>query len=131
MANRGIRNKNPFNIRISDNPWIGKKTPSKDKEFEQFHSLVYGLRAGFVLLKNYINNYHLNTPRKILNRFAPEQENDLRSYMFFVSTYLDLDKEIKFGDSYFCLLVQAILQYESEYKISPAYINQLIYQFKL
>lgn len=131
METRGIRNKNPFNIRISDNPWLGKKTPSQDKEFEQFYSLVFGLRAGFVLLRNYINNYHLNTPRKILQRFAPEQENDLRSYMFFVSTYLDLDKEIKFGDSYFCSLVQAILLYESDYKVSSAYINQLIYHFKL
>lgn len=131
METRGLRNKNPFNIRISDNAWIGKKYPSSDSKFEQFFSLVYGIRAGLVLLKNYINNFHCNTARKIISRFAPAQENDLSSYLFFVSTYLDLDKEIRFGSPDFVLLVKAILLYESNYSVSAAYINQLIYQFRL
>nr|WP_259344128.1 hypothetical protein [Vibrio harveyi] len=31
QLNRGIRNNNPLNIRISGNAWTGKVTPSKDK----------------------------------------------------------------------------------------------------
>jgi len=50
---RGLRNNNPGNIRISDTPWQGKipkaMNTDKNKAFEQFESLEYGLRA---LMKN-------------------------------------------------------------------------------
>lgn len=127
---RGINNKNPFNIRKSSNPWRGKIT-SKDKDFEQFCSMVYGIRAGIILLRTYIQKYHIDTARKIIRRFAPPIENDTTSYLFFISTYLDLDKNIVFGSSDFVLLCHAIMLYESDYDCSTSYIYEIINQFKL
>ena len=77
---RGIRNNNPLNIRIG-NTWLGEVTNPTDDEFEQFVHVCYGLRAGFILLKRYINRYKLNTIEKIISRWAPHNENNTRSYI--------------------------------------------------
>lgn len=77
---RGIRNNNPLNIRIG-NTWLGEVTNPTDNEFEQFVHVCYGLRAGFILLKRYINRYKLNTIEKIISRWAPHKENNTRSYI--------------------------------------------------
>ncbi len=61
QLNRGIRNNNPLNIRISNNAWTGKVTPSKDKAFETFSHSKYGFRAATKLIRNYQNLYGLNT----------------------------------------------------------------------
>lgn len=56
MITRGVRNNNPFNIKMSNkNNWLGKVKHSSntDGTFEQFISMKYGLRAGVRLLKNY------------------------------------------------------------------------------
>lgn len=42
---RGIRNNNPLNVRKSNNNWVGKVEPSKDKAFEQFLTMEHGIRA--------------------------------------------------------------------------------------
>ena len=68
---RGIRNKNPFNIRRSNNSWRGKTALNPDKEFERFTSMDYGLRAGFLLLRNAYLSKGFNTVELIINRFAP------------------------------------------------------------
>lgn len=77
---RGIRNNNPLNVRIG-NTWLGEVTNPTDDEFEQFVHVCYGLRAGFILLKRYINRYKLNTIEKIISRWAPHNENNTRSYI--------------------------------------------------
>lgn len=77
---RGIRNNNPLNIRIG-NTWLGEVKNPTDNEFEQFVHVCYGLRAGFILLKRYINRYKLNTIEKIISRWAPHNENNTRSYI--------------------------------------------------
>ena len=77
---RGIRNKNPLNIRIG-NVWLGEVKESTDNEFEQFISMFYGVRAGFVLLRRYINRYHLTTIPLIISRWAPSTENDTVKYV--------------------------------------------------
>lgn len=77
---RGIRNNNPLNIRVG-NTWLGEVTHPTDDEFEQFVHVCYGLRAGFILLKRYINRYKLNTIEKIISRWAPHNENNTRSYI--------------------------------------------------
>ena len=77
---RGIRNNNPLNIRIG-NVWLGEVKESTDNEFEQFISMFYGVRAGFVLLRRYINRYHLTTIPLIISRWAPGSENNTVKYV--------------------------------------------------
>ncbi|MBO5749977.1 MAG: structural protein P5 [Bacteroidaceae bacterium] len=77
---RGIRNNNPLNIRIG-NVWLGEVKESTDNEFEQFISMFYGVRAGFILLRRYINRYHLNTIALIISRWAPGSENNTVKYV--------------------------------------------------
>lgn len=110
MTPRGIRNKNPLNIRIG-NAWQGEVANPTDKEFEQFTSLRWGLRAGFVLLKRYINRYHLNSIRLIVSRWAPSSENNTAAYIKRVSTLtgFDADAAIAFDNKIqMCALVEAM-----------------------
>lgn len=89
---RGIRNNNPLNIRIG-NSWLGEVTNPTDNEFEQFVHVCYGLRAGFILLKRYINRYKLNTIKKIITRWAPGNENNTRSYIDHVAKRMNIDPD--------------------------------------
>ena len=83
---RGLRNNNPGNIRKNSDVFQGEKT-SSDKEFKQFKSMAYGYRAIFKILSNYYRNYKLDTIRKIIGRWAPENENDTDAYIKAVSDY--------------------------------------------
>lgn len=90
QLNRGIRNNNPLNIRISNSAWTGKVTPSQDKAFETFSDSKYGFRAAAKLIRNYQSLYGLNTINEIIGRWAPSHENDTRNYSQFVAGQLNL-----------------------------------------
>lgn len=111
---RGIRNNNPLNIRIG-NKWLGEVNEPTDKDFEQFTKMVFGLRAGFVLLRRYIQRYHLQTISDIISRWAPPSENHTSKYVEFVAQRLEispLDK-IAFEDANtMCSLVSAMCKME-------------------
>lgn len=93
MSTRGINNNNPLNIRIVTNQnWLGKKTPNTDVSFEQFQSPEYGIRAGLLLLLNYKYKYNKDTISEIIETFAPSSENDTQSYINFVSNRTKIDK---------------------------------------
>lgn len=81
MTPRGIKNNNPFNIRISNTPWVHKVIPSTDAAFEQFSTSYDGLHAGITNLLNYFRFHGLNTVRQIITRYAPASENDLNAYV--------------------------------------------------
>lgn len=91
MANkdlpRGLRNNNPGNIRINGDLFQGEIRPSKDGSFKQFETMAYGYRAVFKILSNYSKNYKLDTIRKMIGRWAPENENDTGAYVEAVSGY--------------------------------------------
>lgn len=87
---RGIRNNNPLNIRIG-NMWIGEVLDPTDKEFEQFISMAYGIRAGFKLLYRYINRYNLRTIEDIISRWAPRSENYTSNYILNVQILSGID----------------------------------------
>ena len=111
---RGIRNNNPLNIRIG-NVWLGEVKENTDGEFEQFTSMLYGLRAAIVLLRRYICHYHLNTIAQIVSRWAPSSENNTRLYINFVSDRVEIDDDTKidFDDKItICKLVEAMAYYE-------------------
>ena len=96
---RGIRNCNPLNIRIG-NVWLGEVTNPTDKEFEQFVSMFYGLRAGFILLRRYIRRYHLTTVPDIISRWAPGSENNTVKYIDTVCQLSGIapDTQLDYGD---------------------------------
>lgn len=96
---RGIRNNNPLNIRIG-NKWLGEVPCPTDNEFEQFTRMEYGVRAGFLLIKRYIERYHLNTIELIVNRWAPPSENKTYAYIASVGRLSGIrtDKILRFYD---------------------------------
>lgn len=111
---RGIRNNNPLNIRIG-NVWLGEVKENTDGEFEQFTSMIYGLRAAIVLLRRYICHYHLNTIAQIVSRWAPSSENNTRLYINFVSERLRIANDVQidfFDKGTICRLVEAMAYYE-------------------
>lgn len=110
---RGIRNNNPLNIRLGDN-WQGLRQEQTDKAFCQFVSMEYGLRAAFIILFNYLKK-KVDTPDKIIKRWAPPTENKTESYIEFVCTRGTLDRHariLKTDKQKLCRLVWAMAQYE-------------------
>lgn len=81
---RGLRNNNPLNIR-KGNDWMGERRNQKDKAFEEFETIELGLRAGFIIIFNYIRKLYLrprcNTPATIIRRWAPPSENNTQRYL--------------------------------------------------
>lgn len=84
---RGLRNNNPGNIRRNSDMFQGEVSPSWDKEFKQFKNIAYGYRAMFKVLSNYYRVYKLTTIRKMIGRWAPENENNTAAYVSLVSSY--------------------------------------------
>ena len=77
---RGIRNNNPGNIRLSNDPWQGLAKVQTDKEFFQFKSMAYGIRAIARTLITYQDKYGIRTIKDFVTRYAPEKENDTANY---------------------------------------------------
>ena len=76
----------------------------------------YGIRALAKILLNYERKYGLNTVRKIINRYAPEVENDTASYVASVAGQLGVaaDEVIDISDTAVMLvLVKAIIRHEN------------------
>lgn len=112
---RGVRNNNPLNIRIG-NTWLGEVPNPTDSEFEQFVSLTYGLRAGFCILRRYINRYQRNTIEKIISTWAPANENNTSLYIGYVCHKLDIERNVvlEYSDTETMVkLVQAMAKFES------------------
>lgn len=78
---RGLRNRNPGNIRRSGVRYKGEVRPSTDPQFKQFGSMALGYRAIFVLLDTYRIRYGLDTMRTMISRWAPPSENDTAAYV--------------------------------------------------
>lgn len=136
-TSRGIRNNNPFNLKQSKVAWLGKQ-PYNDTElvFERFALMKYGVRAGMMNLRTYINKYKCNTCEKIIERYAPSFENDQGAYKRFVYRYLDSrgydhTSPIVAGTGIFFAMCAAITIYESGFHPAPSYFKDLYKQFKL
>jgi hypothetical protein len=76
---RGYRNNNPGNIRLTVTNWKGE-IAGEDKDFKTFKSMAYGYRALYALLKEYMQKGY-NTIDKIINRYAPGNENNTEAYI--------------------------------------------------
>ncbi|HEJ9413565.1 TPA: structural protein [Proteus mirabilis] len=89
---RGERNNNPGNIRHGD-PWQGLSAQQTDKDFCQFVSTEYGIRAIYVLMRTYEKKYGLCSIREIINRYAPPKENNTEGYIQRVAKELNVSTE--------------------------------------
>lgn len=95
MSTRGIRNNNPANIRRGCN-WKGLTEKQTDKEFCQFTTMTWGVRALLITLRTYVVKHHLHTIREIITRWAPPSDgNNTEKYIEFVEDVLkDIDAPI-------------------------------------
>ncbi len=114
---QGIRNNNLGNIRWGAN-WKGLKKDGKEQDpsFCVFTNAVYGIRALAKVLKNYQRLYGLNTPRKIISRYAPPNENQTLAYIQSVACQLNITPDDKVNLSEIGTLtvfVKAIIRYEN------------------
>lgn len=115
MAPRGIRNNNPLNIRKGNN-WQGERQPQTDAQFEEFVSMLMGLRAGFIIIRNYMRRRPpLDTVAKIISAWAPSTENDTQRYIDFVCKrgLLEPNERLLYSNKQkLCRMVWAMCQME-------------------
>lgn len=126
-----IGQNNPFNIRYSKkNHWIGQK--GQKRGFCEFDNLAHGVRAAYVLLTNYIRR-GVDTPRKIISRYAPPSENPTQSYINYVCSSdikgedgpLMPDKEIlTYSDLFY--LMSRMVWFESNVSLSYQSLMDLV-----
>lgn len=142
---RGRRNNNPFNIRRSRSRWLGLGVPyglCRDKEFCQFSEMEYGLRAGMLLISNYIRHHKQWSIDGIIRRFAPSSENNTDAYISFVISYIsnylgDMSPLqvrswiVQAGDKVFFALCRAICIYESSYFVFLEELKEIWIRYEL
>lgn len=127
---RGIRNNNPLNI-VKGNSWKGERANQTDKRFEEFESIEMGLRAGFIILRNYIEGTKtrptkFNTIRKIVSRWAPPSENYTQRYIDNVCKWSGLlpDEVVQFRERRkMVAIVQAMAKMECGVTLDVALIE--------
>ncbi|WP_272666621.1 hypothetical protein [Providencia sp. PROV069] len=122
--NRGGRNNNPGNLRISDNIWDGQI--GDDGEFVQFASPEHGVRA---LGKNLITyrNKGFVTINQIINRWAPKKDgNDTEGYIAFVSQRMGVDPNVPVDVTNIDTLksiTTAIMEQEGKHSVTDVQVN--------
>lgn len=90
---RGLKNRNPGNIRLSGTRYRGEVVPSRDKVFKQFETMAWGYRAIFVLLHTYRVRHGCTTLRQMIARYAPPVENDTENYLRCVARWSGVDAD--------------------------------------
>lgn len=91
---RGLRNHNPLNIRKTKDKWVGLSKQQTDPAFFVFTSDIYGLRAGFRIIRNYVKRTLSLTLAQMVVRWAPPNENDTKYYIQFLSNCLGVPSDI-------------------------------------
>lgn len=127
---RGIRNNNPLNIRKGNN-WKGERPNQSDKAFEEFTSMTYGIRAGFIIIRKYMSGYNgltekFNTIEKIIHRWAPPTENATQKYIDQVAKESGISPRLKlsFSDKKsMCAIVSAMIHVECGQLVDMALIE--------
>ena len=75
QASASIFNNNPGNIRTSPTNWNGEVTEPGEK-FERFSDMHMGVRASARILRTYGRKYGIDTINKIIDRYAPPEDNN-------------------------------------------------------
>ncbi|WGL97353.1 hypothetical protein QE177_08970 [Arsenophonus sp. aPb] len=122
--NRGGRNNNPGNLRVSDNLWDGQI--GDDGEYVQFATPEHGVRA---LGKNLLTyrDKGVVTLNQIIHRWAPKKDgNNTEAYIADVASRMNIDANVAIDVTNIASLkslATAIMQHEGKHSITDAQIN--------
>ena len=119
---RGQRNNNPMNIIGGPNRWQGMKGRQEDRNFVQFTTMTYGVRAAMILLTKYHRDYNLKTVPEIVHRWAPDGGEAEKNYITHVRNTL-FKSDINQTRADLFKLMQAMCWFESRYSLSQLMFN--------
>ena len=127
-----MRNNNPLNIRrVVGTSWKGEiVSPIEDKQFVQFTSLTYGLRAAFCILRTYRNKHHAVCIEDIITRWAPPTENDTHKYILDVCKLTGFGGKERLTENNWPQLVKAMARIESGMSLTEKQIQQAFQLYK-
>ena len=102
---------NPLNIRYSEkNNWRGQIEPKNG--FCQFEEIEYGIRAAVITLNTY-RRKGKNTIKKIIESWAPNNENDTQKYKDIVCKRTNIkENEILSTRTDYLLVINAMWRVE-------------------
>lgn len=112
---RGHKNNNPFNLIDSNIKWQGETGLNKDLKFEEFKTLVSGIRAGYKNLMNGYKGKGFDTPLTLVAKYAPAHENNVIAYADFLANSLQIHPNDMIQD--WPLLAFSIMRFENGYNI--------------
>lgn len=100
---------NPCNIRSGGKKFVGEI--GEEKGFKKFDCMRNGYRAAFITLQTY-EKKGFNTIKKIINRWAPPNENNTGEYIKFVcnKTGYEEDKILKKENHYWVVRAIALME---------------------
>jgi len=111
---RGIRNKNPGNIKLGTD-WDGLAAEQTDPTFCIFDEAVMGIRALMRILLTYRFTHNKKNIDSIIRRWAPPSENDTEAYIKFVAERMEIEPMAMIDNSIeaYLPLVKSIIQMEN------------------
>lgn len=111
-----IAKNNIYNIRYNGQRWLG--AVGSRKGFVVFETEVYAIRAWAVIMRTYARVHSVDTIESIVQRFAPQSENDTEGYIRFIcdATSLPRDKHLWCFD--YPLLGVAMARFETNSRLS-------------
>ena len=111
---RGIRNKNPGNIKLGTD-WDGLAAEQSDPTFCTFSEAVMGIRALMRILLTYRFTHDKKNIDSIIRRWAPPSENDTEAYIKFVAKRMEIEPMDDIDNSIeaYLPLVKSIIQMEN------------------
>ena len=112
---RGIRNKNPGNIRHNPaNDWVGQ-VGVDDQNYVIFDKTANGIRAMGRVLKSYHTRHDLNSILEVIYRWAPPGDNNpTASYARFVADRLGVQTTTPLNfETQLPALIEAIIKHEN------------------
>ena len=84
---------NPGNIRLTSETWVGQVKPGDSTAFVTFSEPLYGYRALYKLIINYINGGFNNLNRIVYKYAPPGDNNPSNAYVQFLENYTGLNRE--------------------------------------
>ena len=122
MFFRGQRNNNPMNIVGGPNKWQGMAKGQTDKQFVQFTTMTYGVRAAIILLTKYHRDHGLHTVTAIVHRWAPDGGDAERNYCTHVRNTL-WKEDVNQTRADLLKVMQAMCWFESRYTLTELMFN--------
>ncbi|MBS2212153.1 hypothetical protein KEM09_12105 [Carboxylicivirga mesophila] len=123
---RGIRNNNPLNLRQTEIKWRGESVKDDDPDFEEFDSMMLGVRAGLRNMRTLYQRDGKNTIAKIVSTWAPSHENDTESYIQFVvnESGYERDEHLNWNSEELYPVVKAMCKIESLYNLEKSLYDE-------